>query len=77
MLQALADIPGYRYWPITTGWAELTATFRDRVFGHRQITDACLLGLAIGEDGVLVTLDWAILYMAGPQYRNHVLVLDS
>ena len=69
--------PGHRYWPIFTGWTDLTAPFRERVFGHRQITDAYLLGLAVKEDGVLVTLDKAIQFIAGPQYNKHVLVLAS
>ncbi len=77
MLTALQRSPGYRYWPITTGWTELAAPFRDRVFGHQQVTDAYLLGLAIQENGILVTLDKAILYMAGPQLKNHLLVLPS
>ena len=77
MLAALADHPGYRYWPITTSWTELTAPFRERVFGHQQIADACLLGLAIQANGILVTFDKAILAMAGPKYRKHVLVLAS
>jgi len=77
MLATLTRLPGYRYWPITSGWAELAAPFRERVFGHQQITDAYLLGLAVKEDGILVTMDKAIQYMAGPQYRNHLLVLES
>jgi len=69
--------PGYRYWPITTGWADLTAPFRERVFGHQQITDAYLLGLAVRRNGVLVTFDKAIQFIAGPKYSQHVLVLES
>ena len=58
------------------GWATLAAPFRERVFGHQQITDAYLLGLAVREGGVLVTMDKAIRYMAGTQYGKHVLVLE-
>jgi toxin-antitoxin system PIN domain toxin len=76
IVASLVRHPGYRYWPITTGWADLTAPFRERIFGHQQVTDAFLLGLAIKEDGVLVTFDKAIQSMAGPQFRNHVLVLQ-
>jgi len=50
--------------------------FADRLYGHQQISDAYLLGLAIQEDGVLVTLDKAIKHMAGPKYGKHVLVLE-
>jgi hypothetical protein len=77
VLANLANHSGFRYWPITTGWAELAAPFRGRVFGHQQITDAYLLGLAVKEDGVLVTLDRAIKYIAGPEYGDHLLVLES
>ena len=76
MLVSLSKRPGYRYWPITTSWATLVAPFQERVFGHQQITDGFLLGLAIQEDGILVTLDRAISYLAGPKYGKHVLVLD-
>jgi toxin-antitoxin system PIN domain toxin len=75
VLATLASHPGYRFWPISAGWATLAAPFLDRVFGHRQITYAYLLGLAVREDGVLVTLDKAIQYLAGSQYANHLLVL--
>jgi toxin-antitoxin system PIN domain toxin len=76
VLAGLINRPGYRYWPITAGWAELVAPFQERVWGHQQVTDAWLLGLAIKERGILVTLDKAIRYMAGPKYSKHVLVLE-
>ncbi len=76
ILAAFSKLPGYRFWPITDGWSTLAAPFADRIFGHRQITDAYLLGLAIKENGVLVTLDKAIGHMAGPRYSKHVLVLE-
>jgi hypothetical protein len=41
------------------------------------VTDAYLLGLAIKEDGVLVTFDRGIKYMAGPEFSRNVLILDS
>jgi hypothetical protein len=76
VLAALASHPGYRFWPIAAGWATLAVPFRERVFGHQQITDAYLLGLAVKENGVLVTLDKAIKYMAGAKYSKNVLVLQ-
>jgi uncharacterized protein len=77
MLAVLVHRPGYRFWPIATGWADLAAPFAERIFGHQQVTDAYLLGLAVKENGILVTLDGAIRYMAGPEYAKHVLVLAS
>src|ERR1035438_3111404 len=75
VLSALEKHPGYRYWPITAGWLTLAAPFRERVFGHQQITDAFLLGLAVKEHGVLVTLDKAFKFLAGERYSKHLLVL--
>lgn len=77
VLVAMSNHAGYRFWPITEGWASLAAPFRERVFGHQQITDAYLLGLAVKENGVLVTMDKAIQYLAGVKYGKNVLVLES
>jgi toxin-antitoxin system PIN domain toxin len=76
ILAALSRHAGYRFWPLTDGWASLAAPFCERVFGHQQITDAYLLGLAVKENGVLVTMDKAIQYLAGAEYGKHVLVLE-
>jgi toxin-antitoxin system PIN domain toxin len=76
VLAALINHPGYRFWPINDDWATLAAPFMQRVFGHQQITDAYLLGLAIKGDGILVTMDKAIKYMAGADYSRHVLILE-
>jgi toxin-antitoxin system PIN domain toxin len=76
ILKALEKHPGHRYWPITTNWSVLAAPFRERIYGHQQITDAYLLGLAIKENGVLVTLDKAFKFLAGERYNKHLLVLE-
>ncbi|MGO8933801.1 MAG: TA system VapC family ribonuclease toxin [Terracidiphilus sp.] len=77
ILHDLARRPGCRYWPISGSWTLLTASFAARITGHQQITDAYLLGLAIKEDGVLVTFDRGIKYMAGPEFSRNVLILES
>lgn len=76
VLTALVNHPGFRFWPISEGWAAIAAPIHERVFGHQQITDAYLLGLAVKENGVLVTMDKAIKYLAGAQYSKNVLVLE-
>ena len=75
-LAKLAQHAGYRFWPMAEGWASLVEPFRERVFGHQQITDAYLLGLAIKEDGVVVTMDKAVRNLAGAKFGKHVLVLE-
>ena len=75
VLADLATRSGYSFWPINDSWAVLTRPFANRIFGHQQVTDAYLLGLAIKHDGVLVTFDKAVRFLAGPQFEKHVLVL--
>ncbi len=76
ILAELANRPGYCYWPLVEGWATLTAKFTERITGHQQVTDAYLLGLAIKENGVLVTFDRGLKYLAGPEFRDNLLILE-
>ena len=77
ILASFAEHPGYRYWPIADSWAALTAPFASRIFGHQQVTDAYLLGLAIKEHGVLVTFDSGFRVLAGDEYGKNLRVLSS
>ena len=70
MLDTLAKHKGYRFWPIAEGWASLVDPFCERVFGHQQITDAFLLGLAVKEGGCWLLWDKAIQYLAGTKYAH-------
>lgn len=74
-LMKLAEGRGHRFWPILDDWATLTAPFAARIFGHQQVTDSYLLGLAIKENGVLVSFDRGLKYLAGPQFSKNLLVL--
>ncbi|HEX8712671.1 MAG TPA: TA system VapC family ribonuclease toxin [Terracidiphilus sp.] len=76
ILDDLAKQPGYAYWPIMESWTKVTAPFRSRIFGHQQITDAYLLGLAIRDGGVLVTFDRGVKHLAGAEYARNLLVLE-
>ena len=77
VLKSFSNDPCYRFWPIKAGWSSLVEPFQDRVYGHQQVTDAFLLGLAIKEDGVLVTMDKAIRHLAGTKFSKHLLVLEE
>jgi len=77
VLRGVQAHPGYHYWPIAESATSLMSPFAERIFGHRQITDAYLLGLAAKEGGILVTMDKALSYLAGSQYRHNLLVLES
>jgi toxin-antitoxin system PIN domain toxin len=59
----LADLTArhrYKFWPGTLTLDRATAPLKDRIVGHKQITDAYLLGLAIHKGGTLATFDQAI-----------------
>jgi toxin-antitoxin system PIN domain toxin len=76
ILADFANHPGYLYWPISASWVDLAAPFSARLLGHQQVTDAYLLGLAVKGNGVLVTFDKAIRYLAGAEYSQNLLVLE-
>ena len=50
----------HRFWPAAIGYREALDLFHGRPTGHRQVTDAYLLGLALHHRGRLATLDRAI-----------------
>lgn len=78
ILQSLKEVAGYWYCEIreADAWVKVTAPFSARISGHQQVTDAYLLGLAIKEDAALVTFDRGLRYLAGPQFAQHVVVLN-
>jgi uncharacterized protein len=76
ILKRLSVQPGYRFWPILTGWSSIAPLFVGKIFGHQQVTDAILLGLAVKSGGIFVTLDKAIKHLAGGEYASSLLVLD-
>jgi uncharacterized protein len=74
ILKRLAQHPGYHYLPINADWHTLCSPFFKRLYGTKQVTDAYLLGLAVRAGLMLVTLDKAILHLAG-EHQDHVLLL--
>jgi uncharacterized protein len=74
MIRRIAERPGYYYQPLSGDWRTLCRPFFNRLFGHNQVTDAFLLGIAVRGGLVLATFDKAILHLAG-EHRNHVVVL--
>jgi toxin-antitoxin system PIN domain toxin len=75
-LSEFAKRSGYHYWPISDPWVLLAAPFIGRLFSHHQVTDSYLLGLAVKNNGVLLTFDKGLGYLAGSEYRRNLLVLN-
>jgi uncharacterized protein len=76
MLARLKEHAGYHDQPSSGDWHTLTAPFFKRLHGHKQITDAFLLGLAINDGLTLVTFDRTILHLAG-EHLSHLRVLSE
>jgi uncharacterized protein len=76
ILAELKKHPGYRYISIAADWETLCGRFFKRLYGTKQITDAYLLGLAVEENLVLVTLDRGIVYLAGEEFAKYVHLLQ-
>jgi toxin-antitoxin system PIN domain toxin len=77
LLREFSTLAGFRYLPISGSWLNLTAPFLWRLHGHKQVTDAYLLGLAVHENAVLVTLDTRVQSWAAPDYSEHLLTLSE
>lgn len=67
LLSASLQHPSHIFWPADLSWEQAVSPLRDRVRGHRQISDAYRLGLAIHRGGKLVTLDRRIRHLLPPE----------
>jgi predicted nucleic acid-binding protein len=74
-LRSVRALDNCAHVPVMDSWLDLIEPFISRLQGHNQVTDAMLLGLAIQNDLVLVTLDRGFEMMAGEQFKANVLTL--
>lgn len=63
LLSRLAAMPGYQWWPDSVSYREVNLS---GLRGHRQVTDAYLVALAMAHGAQLATLD-AGLRVAHPE----------
>ena len=68
----------HHFWPDDVGFAEALNSFEGMLQGHRQVTDAYLLGMAIHHKGRLVTLDRGIVTLvpAKSPWRQKVVLIS-
>jgi uncharacterized protein len=59
-LRAIADAVDHAFWPDDVSVLDEQAIDFTRLHGHRQITDAYLLALAVKHGGALATFDAAV-----------------
>ena len=78
-LRALTEAVDHEFWADDLSMLDETLVDFSRLHGHRQVTDAYLLGLAIARKGQLVTLDRAIpeLLPVGSPHRRRIVLLTG
>ena len=69
-LRANLDHPSHRFWEDDIPFVQSVEPFEDKLVGHRQVSDAYLLGLAIHKRGKLATLNGAILSLLPEKSPN-------
>jgi predicted nucleic acid-binding protein len=57
--------PAHEFWPDDVGLVEALGSSAPRLQGHRQLTDAYLLGLASRRQGALASFDAGLRTLAG------------
>lgn len=67
LLDEMLQHPGHVFWPDRQGLAGAACLRSPLVVGHRQVTDAYLLGMAVQQRSALVTLDRGLLALAEAQ----------
>ena len=79
LLEANLKHPHHRFWSDEIGLPEAIEPFCGRIIGHRQVTDAYLLGLAMHKRGRLATLDRAVnvLLPAGSPHLRWLEVIGA
>ncbi|MBI1353863.1 MAG: hypothetical protein GC160_05915 [Acidobacteria bacterium] len=65
LLLQVKSLPGHHFWPDSLDWSAASNSV-SALAGHRQVTDAYLLALAIQNRGVLATLDRGALALREP-----------
>lgn len=76
ILESVAKHPGYSYHAVSGDWLTLSQPFFKRLHGHKQVTDAYLLGTAIHDGLILATFDQKLLHLAG-EHGHHVHIIGA
>ena len=75
VLASLRSQPGHVFWPDDVSPMDATRLDGDRLLHHSQVTDSCLLALAISRGGRLVSFDRRLVPDAVPGGRAALLLI--
>jgi toxin-antitoxin system PIN domain toxin len=73
VLEGNLQHPRHQFWKDQIGFVETVRPFAGKMLGHRQVTDAYLLGLAFRHGGALATLDRGIEALLPDQNKRGLL----
>jgi uncharacterized protein len=76
MLQLMTRLPGHQFWTMDLSFLEAVAPVQEKLFGHQQVTDAYLLGLAIKKHGKLATFDRGVSRLVDTELRRYLEVIE-
>jgi hypothetical protein len=66
LLRRLRELGQHRFWADTISFVTSPEVPRDHVHGHRQVTVAHLLAIALAQEGRLATFDRGVLALGAP-----------
>jgi uncharacterized protein len=66
--------PDHRFWPHETPLTNLLPEIQGRLRGHKQLTDAVLLDLAVRKEGQLVTFDRGVRHLLKPDSIHQAVI---
>jgi toxin-antitoxin system PIN domain toxin len=75
LLSVNMNHPSHMFWPDDLTFPEAVAPLEKLLVGHKQVSDAYLLGLAIRRKAKLVTLDRSVSALLTRERQATVLVL--
>jgi hypothetical protein len=64
LLERIVALPGHEFWSDDVSIVASEHVARRKLMGHKQVTDAHLLALALARDGTLATLDGGLAEIA-------------
>jgi hypothetical protein len=76
VLESNLNLPNHHFWPDSISVPDALKEVKERFTGHRQITDAYLVSLAVRHRGQLVTLDKGIRAWAPEAAVEVILIVE-
>lgn len=77
LLTKIIALPQHQFWQDSISLGDAAIFQRGYLLGHRQITDAYLLSLAIHNNGRLVSFDKGIQALDKAAAKSHLFILES